>query len=69
MSTDTDRIVNFGISFHMFWSLPFQIIVALVLLYLQVSKSQLNVDSNYSAFLTKYICICTCRLPFYVLVL
>ena len=37
MSTDTDRIVNFGISFHMFWSLPFQIIVALVLLYLQVS--------------------------------
>ena len=39
MSTDTDRIVNFGISFHMFWSLPFQIIVALVLLYLQVSSS------------------------------
>ena len=38
MSTDTDRIVNFGISFHMFWSLPFQIIVALVLLYLQVSS-------------------------------
>ena len=37
MSTDTDRIVNFGISFHMFWSLPFQIVVALVLLYLQVS--------------------------------
>ena len=38
MSTDTDRIVNFGISFHMFWSLPFQIVVALVLLYLQVIK-------------------------------
>ena len=44
MSTDTDRIVNFGISFHMFWSLPFQIIVALVLLYLQVSSlAKLNI--------------------------
>ncbi|KAH9492912.1 Multidrug resistance-associated protein 7 [Bulinus truncatus] len=36
MSTDTDRILNFCPSFHAFWSLPFQIIVSLVLLYQQV---------------------------------
>ena len=36
MSTDTDRIVNFCPSFHLFWSLPFQIAVSLYLLYQQV---------------------------------
>lgn len=36
MSTDTDRIVNFCISFHQFWSLPFQVAVALYLLHQQV---------------------------------
>lgn len=39
MSTDVDRIVNFCISFHQFWSLPFQIAVSLWLLYLQVGFS------------------------------
>ncbi|CAD5111037.1 DgyrCDS388 [Dimorphilus gyrociliatus] len=39
MSTDVDRIVNFCISFHQFWSLPFQIAVSLWLLYLQVGVS------------------------------
>nr|XP_042909398.1 ABC transporter C family member 13 [Parasteatoda tepidariorum] len=36
LSTDTDRIVNFCQSFHLFWSLPLQIIVALILLYQQI---------------------------------
>eukprot|EP00118_Oscarella_pearsei_P023582 m.283819 g.283819 ORF g.283819 m.283819 type:complete len:1577 (+) comp40673_c0_seq30:70-4800(+) len=36
MSTDTDRIVNFCQSFHQFWSLPFQVGVALYLLHQQV---------------------------------
>ncbi|GAA6102451.1 ATP-binding cassette sub-family C member 10 isoform X1 [Tachysurus ichikawai] len=36
MSTDTDRLVNFFNSFHEVWSLPFQFILALYLLYLQV---------------------------------
>lgn len=36
MSTDSDRIVNFCASFHQFWSLPFQVIVSLALLYQQV---------------------------------
>lgn len=36
MSTDTDRIVNFCPSFHQFWSLPVQIVVALYLLYKEV---------------------------------
>ncbi|XP_076803654.1 ATP-binding cassette sub-family C member 10-like isoform X2 [Clavelina lepadiformis] len=36
MSTDVNRVVNFGPSFHQFWSLPFQVIVTLVLLYEQV---------------------------------
>ena len=35
MSTDTDRIVNFCQSFHQFWSLPFQIVISLYLLYQQ----------------------------------
>ena len=37
MSTDCDRLANFCPSFHQFWSLPFQISVALFLLYRQVS--------------------------------
>ena len=36
MSTDSDRIVNFCQSFHQFWSLPFQIVISLYLLYQQV---------------------------------
>ncbi|BFZ12259.1 hypothetical protein BsWGS_15298 [Bradybaena similaris] len=36
MSTDTDRILNFCPSFHAFWSLPFQVGVALFLLYQQL---------------------------------
>ena len=38
MSTDTDRIVNFCLSFHQFWSLPFQVAVALYLLHQQVGE-------------------------------
>ena len=37
MSTDVNRVVNFCPSFHQFWSLPFQVVASLVLLYLQVS--------------------------------
>lgn len=33
ISTDTDRIVNFCQSFHQSWSLPVQVIIALILLY------------------------------------
>ncbi|XP_065830509.1 ATP-binding cassette sub-family C member 10-like [Oscarella lobularis] len=36
MSTDTDRIVNICQSFHQFWSLPFQVAIALYLLHQQV---------------------------------
>nr|CAB3219632.1 multidrug resistance-associated protein 7-like [Phallusia mammillata] len=36
MSTDVNRIVNFCASFHQFWSLPFQVVVTLILLYFQV---------------------------------
>ncbi|GFU20326.1 multidrug resistance-associated protein 7 [Nephila pilipes] len=36
ISTDSDRIVNFCSSFHQFWSLPLQVIIALVLLYQQL---------------------------------
>lgn len=36
MSTDTDRIVNSCISFHSFWSIPFQLVVTLYLLYTQL---------------------------------
>ncbi len=45
MSTDTDRIVNFCNSFHQFWSLPFQVIVSLALLYQQVCMN--TWDSMY----------------------
>lgn len=37
MSTDTDRIVNSCISFHSFWSIPFQLFTTLYLLYTQLS--------------------------------
>lgn len=36
MSTDTDRIVNSCISFHSFWSIPFQLFTTLWLLYTQL---------------------------------
>ena len=36
MSTDTDRVNNFGPSLHAAWSLPFQFGVSLILLYQQV---------------------------------
>ena len=36
MSTDTDRIVNSCISFHSFWSIPFQLFMTLYLLYTQL---------------------------------
>ncbi|GFQ88371.1 multidrug resistance-associated protein 7 [Trichonephila clavata] len=36
ISTDADRIVNFCNSFHQVWSLPLQVIIALVLLYQQL---------------------------------
>ncbi|XP_077869738.1 LOW QUALITY PROTEIN: ATP-binding cassette sub-family C member 10-like, partial [Saccoglossus kowalevskii] len=39
MSTDVDRVRNFAISFHAFWSLPFTVAIALFLLYLQVGLS------------------------------
>ncbi|XP_003727446.1 multidrug resistance-associated protein 7 [Strongylocentrotus purpuratus] len=39
MSVDTGRIVNFCNSFHAFWSLPFEVAVALYLLYQQVGVS------------------------------
>uniref|UniRef100_A0A4W5PKP4 ATP-binding cassette sub-family B member 6 n=1 Tax=Hucho hucho TaxID=62062 RepID=A0A4W5PKP4_9TELE len=42
MSTDTDRVVNFFNSFHEMWSLPFQLSIALYLLYLQVGVAFLG---------------------------
>ncbi|XP_055387213.1 ATP-binding cassette sub-family C member 10 [Condylostylus longicornis] len=39
MSTDTDRIVNSCISFHSFWSIPFQLLTTLYLLYTQVGAA------------------------------
>lgn len=36
MSVDTDRIVNSCASFHAFWSIPFQLVVTLYLLYIQL---------------------------------
>ena len=36
MSSDTDRVVNLAGSFHAAWSLPFQFVVTLILLYYQV---------------------------------
>lgn len=37
ISVDTDRIVNFCQSFHQFWSLPVQVMIALFLLYQQLN--------------------------------
>ena len=42
MSTDTDRVVNFAPSLHAIWSLPFQLIVTIVLLYQQLGVSSLT---------------------------
>ncbi|KAM9818916.1 ATP-binding cassette sub-family C member 10 [Syngnathus typhle] len=42
MSADTERVVNFFNSFHELWSLPFQLGVALYLLYLQVGVAFLG---------------------------
>uniref|UniRef100_A0A914UWH6 ABC-type xenobiotic transporter n=1 Tax=Plectus sambesii TaxID=2011161 RepID=A0A914UWH6_9BILA len=36
MSTDVDRVVNFCGSFHAFWALPMQLVIALYLLYREV---------------------------------
>ena len=42
MSTDTDRVVNFGPSLHAVWSLPFQLIITIILLYQQLGISSLT---------------------------
>lgn len=39
MSTDSDRIVNSCISFHSLWSIPFQLIATLYLLYTQLGAA------------------------------
>lgn len=39
MSIDNDSVVNAFPSFHSFWSLPFQLIITLYLLYLQIGLS------------------------------
>lgn len=42
MSTDTSRLVNFCLSFHEVWSLPFQFVITLYLLYQQVGVAFLG---------------------------
>jgi ATP-binding cassette subfamily C (CFTR/MRP) protein 10 len=42
MSTDVDRIVSFCTSFHAAWSMPFNIVVALYLLYREVGLAFLS---------------------------
>ncbi|NXL40961.1 MRP7 protein, partial [Podilymbus podiceps] len=42
MSTDTSRLVNFCLSFHEVWSLPFQFTITLYLLYQQVGVTFLG---------------------------
>lgn len=42
MSTDTGRLVNFCLSFHEVWSLPFQFVITLYLLYQQVGVAFLG---------------------------
>jgi ATP-binding cassette subfamily C (CFTR/MRP) protein 10 len=37
MSTDVDRVVNLCPSLHAFWSLPLQLVIALYLLYQEVT--------------------------------
>lgn len=39
MSVDADRVVNLCTSLHELWSLPLQILTALILLYTQVNAS------------------------------
>lgn len=39
MSTDTERVVNSCISFHSFWSIPFQLFTTLYLLYTQLGAA------------------------------
>lgn len=39
MSTDVDRIVNSCVSFHSFWSIPFQLFITLYLLYTQIGSA------------------------------
>lgn len=39
MQTDTDRIVNSAISFHSFWSIPFQLFATIYLLYTQLGSA------------------------------
>lgn len=41
MTTDADRVTNFCASFHMFWSLPLQIIVTLYMLYVQMGLASI----------------------------
>ncbi|NXC45297.1 MRP7 protein, partial [Penelope pileata] len=42
MSTDTSRLINFCLSFHEVWSLPFQFAITLYLLYQQVGVAFLG---------------------------
>ncbi|NXT68523.1 MRP7 protein, partial [Chaetops frenatus] len=42
MSTDTDRLANFCLSFHELWSLPIQLAITLYLLYQQVGVAFLG---------------------------
>uniref|UniRef100_A0A803YBS7 ATP binding cassette subfamily C member 10 n=1 Tax=Meleagris gallopavo TaxID=9103 RepID=A0A803YBS7_MELGA len=42
MSTDTSRLINFCVSFHEVWSLPFQFAITLYLLYQQVGVAFLG---------------------------
>lgn len=52
MTSDVDRVANFCTSFHMFWSLPLQIIVTLYMLYTQASYNffMLHVAVKYEYF-------------------
>ncbi|CEF63280.1 Multidrug resistance-associated protein 7 [Strongyloides ratti] len=43
ISIDTERITNFVISFHAFWSMPMQLIIALYLIYREVGMAFLSV--------------------------
>ena len=69
MSTDTDRISNYANSFHEFWSLPLQIVVALVLLYQQVRCVQTDSHSLATSHLCVRVCLhlrmynCSSHLP------
>merc|ERR1712001_16645 len=49
MSTDTDRVVNFAPSLHAVWSMPFQLIVTIFLLYqvILIIKWRINIDTEW----------------------